>query len=123
MNRRNLFRQAVEFLLSTRQRIIIYRSKYPERIIAGMFLILLVAITIFLIRKVSHKQSHKATATTLINRISAADASTATKPVTTDLMNLVGLYSKAKSINPDSLTLNDSLVLKEINNDLKKILK
>lgn len=122
MNKRNLFKQMAEFFFGLREKIILFKQKHPERIIAGMFLILLVALAIFLVTKFTHKQSYKASATTLINRFHAP-AATSPGTIPTDVMSLVSLYAKTKTINPDSLTLKDSLLLKEINKDLNKILK
>ena len=89
-----------------------------------MFLILLMSVTIFLITKATHEQSHRGSVTTLVKRISAPTAAgKPSEPTTPDVIGLLGLYGKAKAINPDSLTLKDSLLLKEINRDLNKILK
>jgi len=126
MKQRNPFSPVLEFYSDTREKIIIYKEKYPERVIGLMFLILLVAVTIFLISKATRQDSYSGSAQTLVKRISAPTAAAAGKvgqPATTDVMSLLGLYGKAKSINPDSLTLKDSLLLKEINQDLNQILK
>jgi len=123
MNRKNPFKHPEELFFGLRQKVIGYRQQYPERIIAGMFLILLLALTIFLITKLTHPQSHKASATTLLKRMSIHKIPQATWPGSTDVTGLLSLYGKTRSIHPDSLTLKDSLLLREINNDLNKILK
>ena len=126
MKQRNPFSPVLEFYFDTREKIILYKEKYPERVIGLMFLILLIAVTIFLISKATHEDSYRGSAQTLVKRISAPTAAApdkASKPITADVLGLLSLYGKANSINPDSLTLKDSLLLKEMNQDLNKILK
>ncbi len=123
MSTKNPFNQVHEFYLNTRDRIILFKEKYPERVIGIMFLILLVAVTIFLISKASHENIYKGSAKTLFKRISAPTGVASGKPATTHVIGLLSLYGKANALNPDSLTLRDSLLLKEINKDLKQILK
>jgi len=126
MNKKNPFSPVQEFYSNTRGKIILYKEKYPERVIGLMFLILLVAVTIFLISKATHEDTYRGSAQTIVKRISAPTTAATVKQgkaVTTDVMSLLSLYGKAKAINPDSLDSKDTLLLKEINKDLNQILK
>lgn len=123
MSTKNHFSQLQELFFDLREKAIRYKESYPERIIGAMFLILLVAVTIFLITKATRQQSHSGSANRLLGRISAPAPTPPDKPIAADIMGLLGLYGKARGINPDSLTLKDSVLLKEINQDLNNILK
>jgi len=71
------------------------------------------------------KETHSSSVNALAKRISAPTAAATVKPsqtITADVIGLLGLYGKAKAINPDSLTLKDSLLIREIDKDLKNIL-
>ena len=122
MKQRNPFNGMLALYTSTREKVRLYVEQQPDKLIAAMFLILLVAVTIFLITKATHQQNYNRSAGTLLNRMSAPAPTPAGKPITADILELLTLYGKTKAINPDSLTLKDSLLLKEINRDLNKIL-
>ncbi|KAA5539145.1 hypothetical protein [Adhaeribacter rhizoryzae] len=122
MKQRNPFNGMLGLYSGTREKVRLYAEKQPDKVIAAMFLILLVAVTIFLITKATHQQDYNRSAGALLNRISAPAPPPAGKPITGDILDLLTLYGRTKAINPDSLTLKDSLLLKEINRDLNKIL-
>ncbi len=122
MKQRNPFNGIMGLYTGTREKVRLYAAQHPDKVIAAMFLILLVAVTIFLITKAIHQQNYNRSAGALLNRISAPAPLPAGKPITADILDLLTLYGKTKAINPDSLTLKDSLLLKEINRDLNKIL-
>jgi hypothetical protein len=122
MKQRNPFNGIMGLYTGTREKVRLYAGKQPDKVIAAMFLILLVAVTIFLITKATHPPNYNRSAGALLNRISAPVPPPAGKPITADILDLLTLYGKTKAINPDSLTLKDSLLLKEISRDLNKIL-
>lgn len=122
MRQRNLFSQVFGLYSDTREKIRLYAEKYPERIIGAMFLILLIAVTVFLITKATRKQDYRSSTRTLVSRLGAPSAKANIAPATGSVLDLLSLYGKTKAINPDSLTLKDSLLIKEIDKDLKNIL-
>jgi hypothetical protein len=122
MQQRNLFSQVHLFFSDTREKIRLYAEKYPERVIAAMFFILLIAVTTFLITKALRKESRSTSASDLFSRVGKPSARVPEKQSSANIIDLLSLYGKTKSINPDSLTLKDSLLIKEINQDLKNIL-
>lgn len=122
MKQRNLFNRPMEIYSEKREKIKLYAEKHPERIIGAMFLILLIAVTAFLIMKATHKESRTSSLNEIFNRVSAPSARPPEKPMKAGILDLLSLYGKSKSINPDSLTLKDSLLIKEIDKDLNKIL-
>ncbi len=122
MSTKNPFSQVHDFFSDTREKIRLYAEKYPERVIAAMFFILLMAVTVFLITKATRKQEYRISTKDLVSRVGAPTAKASIAPATGNILDLLSLYGKTKAINPDNLTLKDSLLLKEINQDLKNIL-
>ncbi len=124
MKRRNPFSRSFDFYLDAREKVKLYAEKHPERIIAVMFIILLFAVAALLISKATHKNTYASSIYSISNKLSLPDQSRA-KPghsLGSDVMDLLGAYHQASSINPDSITPKDSLLLKEIDKDLNRIL-
>ncbi len=124
MKRRNLFSRSYELYREAREKVKSYADQHPERIIAAMFIILLFAVAAFLISKATHKNSYAGSIHTFSNKLSLPDKVNG-KPghsVGADVMDLLGAYHQASGINPDSITPEDSLLLKEIDKDLNRIL-
>ncbi|PIQ20242.1 MAG: hypothetical protein COW65_16165 [Cytophagales bacterium CG18_big_fil_WC_8_21_14_2_50_42_9] len=122
MQQRNLFNQIKEFYSELRARFLIYKDKHPDRVIGAMFLILLLSVAILLISKASHKETYGSSIKSIRGQINQPNAIPQDKTITSEMMDLLRVYGKASSINPDSLTAQDSLMLNEIDKDINKIL-
>ncbi|QNF31354.1 hypothetical protein HUW51_00940 (plasmid) [Adhaeribacter swui] len=124
MKPRNPFSHLFDWYANARERVQQYAARYPERIIAGMFIILLFAVAALLISKATHKNSYAGSIHFISDKLSLPH-----KPVTkpghslgSDMIDVLDAYREASAINPDSITAKDSLLLKEIDKDLNRIL-
>lgn len=124
MRQRNLFNHLLELYADTGKKISLYAKEHPERVIGGMFLILLVSVAGLLISKAAHRETYSGSIHSISSKFSGTTSTQQMRgrPITADIMNLLTLYGKTRGINPDSLTLKDSLLLKEIDRGLNKIL-
>ena len=87
-----------------------------------MFLILLLSVATLLISKASHKETYGSSIKSISSQINRPNSIQQGKPITSEMMDILRIYGKASSINPDSITTQDSLMLKEIDKDINNIL-
>lgn len=124
MSKRNHFERLQELYSEIRVKTVLYKQKHPDKVIAGMFLILLLSVAVLLISKISHKNTYAGSIHSISNKIQIPKDSLKRpgKPIASEMMDILSIYGKARTINPDSITTKDSLLLKEINKDLNEIL-
>ncbi len=124
MSKRNLFERLQELYSDIRAKTFLYKQKHPDKVIAGMFLILLLSVAVLLMSKINHKDTYAGSIHSISNKMQVPKDSLKRpgKPIASEMMDIISIYGKARTINPDSITTRDSLLLKEIDKDLNKIL-
>ena len=124
MSKRNHFKRFQELYSDIRVKTILYKQKHPDKVIAGMFLILLLSVAVLLMSKISHKDTYAGSIHSFSNKIQVPKDSLKrpSKPIASEIMDILSIYGRTRAINPDSITTKDSLLLKEIDKDLNKIL-
>jgi len=113
-----------ELFSSNKKRFEIYTRDNPRKVIAAMFLILLIAVTALLVSRLFNRKGYGASLDRIYLEMESTNQNPklAKRPTNADMLKLYELNGKMKEINPDSITAKDSLLLKEIESDLNKII-
>lgn len=123
MLRRKDFKQPQELFFNIRDRIKLYTEQRPERVIAIMFLILLLSVIGLLIRNAVRSKGYQSSITSIYKELDRKNPPRLKphRPLTSEMLSLMNIWSKASSIDPNSLTEKDTLLLKEIDKDLNRM--
>ena len=124
MWRKRDFKETSGLFSSKKKEFETYTRNHPRKVIAAMFLILLVAVTTLLISRLFNRKSYAASIGRFYSEMDSNSQKTqlGKKSNTDGLIELYQLNGKLKQINPDSITAKDSLLLLEIETDLNNII-
>lgn len=124
MKPRKDFKINPQLFTDLREKIKLYLERYPERVVAGMFIILLVAVAGLLLAKAMHQDTYSGSIDSISSKLRAPQKIKVNpgRSLSSEVMGVWQAYQQAQAINPDSITTKDSLLLKEIDKDLNSIL-
>ncbi|MFD3002656.1 hypothetical protein ACFS7Z_19960 [Pontibacter toksunensis] len=115
MWRRRIFNR----LLHIRRKAAGWANLHQKAMVAGMFCLMACGIIWLVASREEAQGSFDATAKLLY---SGLDRKQQARPVTSDMMEMMRLYGEVQRINPDSLTVQDSAFLKDIDKQLNRII-
>lgn len=124
MWRKRIFNRIGGLYSRIKARAMLYADQHPKTVIAAMFFILLSAVTGLLVTRSMNRQGYGSEIDKIYAQINAGanPQKKMKRPITSEILDMLSIYNRAKAINPDSLTAEDSVLLKEIDDDLNKII-
>lgn len=120
MSKRRSFNELLASFSTLKEKGKLYSKENPRLVIAAMFLILLLSVTGLLISRILFRKGYSDSVDKIYSKMEGAAEKPKLKerPNTGNMLELYDLQRKMRTVDPDSLTLDDSLILKEISKDL-----
>ncbi|WP_181308816.1 hypothetical protein [Rufibacter sp. XAAS-G3-1] len=124
MWKRRDFKEVVGQYSSKKEKVKLYAKDNPRKVIAAMFLILLISVTALLISRLFNRKGYGASIDRIFSEVDSGNQQVQLrkKSTTAELVELYQLKGKLNHINPDSIMTKDSLLLREIESDLNNII-
>lgn len=115
MWRRRIFNR----LLHKREKAGQWANLHPKAMIAAMFTLMACGILWLMLGRERAQHSFDATARLLYSGFGTKHQA---RPVTADMLEMWQLYAKVQTVNPDSLSPQDSAFLRDIDKQLNHII-